>query len=38
MLGAGLEARHPDLVPLANTEFMVAGIGEELGSRTRSVP
>lgn len=31
MLGTGLGAGHPDLVPLANTDFIVAALGEELG-------
>jgi cell division protein FtsW (lipid II flippase) len=31
MLGTGLGAGHPDLVPLANTDFIIAGLGEELG-------
>jgi cell division protein FtsW (lipid II flippase) len=31
MFGTGLGAGHPDLVPLANTDFIIAGLGEELG-------
>ena len=29
--GAGLGAGHPELVPLANADFIASGIGEELG-------
>jgi len=30
--GTGLGAGHPDIVPLANADFIAAGIGEELGT------